>query len=106
LIPPAKLRETIEQTANERISICSKCTYNSDTKKKLGYSTIRLDFHCTHCGCTLSAKTRCLSCSCPINLWKAVLDNTQEEQINKELHDEHRESASEDIYNSSSGSVQ
>ena len=57
--------------AKERLEICSKCTYQSERRKKtLGYSSIRMDVHCTHCGCTLSAKTRCMSCSCPIGLWQ------------------------------------
>jgi len=42
---------------------------------------MRPDNHCTDCGCTLAAKTKCLSCECPKGKWKAIVDDDQEEQI-------------------------
>lgn len=66
------------------MGICEKCTYHSEVrKKKLGYKTIRTDVHCTHCGCTLSAKTKCLSCSCPLKLWKEVMTEEEEDKLNE-----------------------
>lgn len=89
LLPPAELKELIEKTAKERLEICEKCTYHSEVRsRKLGYKIRRPDVHCTHCGCTLSAKTRCLSCSCPIKLWEAVLSEEEDDKLIKELEDE------------------
>jgi hypothetical protein len=69
----------VEEVAKFRLDVCSKCTYHSEVRKqKLNYSTLRPDEHCVHCGCTLSAKTRCLSCECPLGLWKAVQINEDE----------------------------
>lgn len=55
-----------EELSKERMKICNNCEYIS-TKHK----TIRPDVHCTHCGCTLDAKTRCASCACPIGKWNS-----------------------------------
>lgn len=76
LFPPEKLKEAIEQTSVSRMDICNNCEYIS-TKHK----TIRKDVHCTNCGCTLSAKTKCLSCSCPLKKWMDVMTQIQEEEI-------------------------
>jgi hypothetical protein len=47
---------------------------------------VRPDEHCTNCGCTLAAKTRCLSCECPLKKWMAVVKTHEEEQqLRKEL---------------------
>lgn len=67
----------------------------------LGYKSLRPDVHCTHCGCTLSAKTRCLSCSCPINLWKEVITKEEEENMKNES----RKDTSEDVHKHASESV-
>jgi hypothetical protein len=82
LLPPKKLKEEINRISNERISICKQCEHHSANKKN--YKTIRVDAHCTECGCTLSAKTKCLSCSCPLNFWEAVATLEQEEQMKKD----------------------
>ena len=76
LFPPEKLREVIEQTSASRMEICNNCEHVS-TKHK----TRRMDVHCTDCGCTLSAKTKCLSCSCPLKKWVALITQEQEEEI-------------------------
>ena len=73
------MKELIEKTSKERMKICENCHYHSDNRQN--YTSIRPDKHCTNCGCTLSAKTKCLSCSCPINNWKAVLTEEQQEEI-------------------------
>lgn len=81
LIPPSNLRELIEKTAEERIEICRTCKWNSSNLEN--YKTIRMDEHCTKCGCTLSAKARCLSCRCPLRppKWDVVLSREKEEEI-------------------------
>ena len=65
LLPKEEMKTLIEAVHSERIAICEACEFHS--KNQL---SIRPDVHCTNCGCTLAAKTRCLSCSCPINKWE------------------------------------
>jgi len=76
LIPPEKFKKEIEKVSSERMSICESCKFHSKN-----YKRIRPDVHCINCGCTLSAKTKCLSCKCPIDKWKEVLTNEQEQNI-------------------------
>jgi hypothetical protein len=78
LLPEEKLKEQIDQVSEERMSICNECKFHSKHHK-----TIRPDAHCTHCGCTLSAKTKCLSCACPTEKWKPVMTREQEEEIDE-----------------------
>jgi hypothetical protein len=70
LFPSEEKRESIEEISNERIDLCRGCSENSLNKKN--YSSIRIDEHCTLCGCTLSAKTKSFSSECPLGKWKAV----------------------------------
>lgn len=70
LTPKHFLDDQIIRVANERMSICNACEEHSSNKK--GYSSMRIDAHCTDCGCTLSAKTKCLTCECPLKKWLAV----------------------------------
>ena len=81
LIPPARLKETIKQVSEERMEVCKDCEYHSENRKK--YKTYRMDVHCTHCGCTLSAKTKCLSCACPLEKWTALITKEQEDEIDE-----------------------
>ena len=86
LIPPSHLKEQIQKVSNERFEICKVCEWNSvNRKRNENYRTIRLDAHCTKCGCTISAKTKCLSCRCPLPSpkWKAVLSREMEEEIER-----------------------
>ena len=78
LIPPEKLKDKIVEVSNERITICNSCKHHSKNHK-----TVRPDAHCVSCGCTLSAKTKCLSCSCPIKKWEAVLTSEEEKNYEK-----------------------
>ena len=90
IIPPEHLKKAIKEISKERMSICDECGFNSKNIKK--YKTLRLDIHCTECGCTLSAKTKCLSCKCPLKnpKWTAVITEEQEDhiQINDDDKDE------------------
>jgi len=56
--------------------ICRNCPENSQQ-----HSSIRPDEHCLICGCTLSAKTACLSCACPLYKWREVVTSQQEEEM-------------------------
>jgi len=82
------MKEKIEEVAHERLHICDLCEWHSETRKLKGWKTVRPDEHCTSCGCTLSAKTRCLSCSCPKGHWSAVMDLKDEEVIRKDIPNE------------------
>lgn len=77
LVPPADMKQTIQQVSKERLSICNNCPFHSKNHK----TPLRPDAHCTDCGCNLEAKTACLSCSCPQDKWMAVVDDKQEEQL-------------------------
>lgn len=70
LLPEERMKEFIEYVSQERMDICKQCDEHSHNKK--GYITLRPDAHCAECGCTLSAKTKCLSCECPLKKWGAV----------------------------------
>jgi hypothetical protein len=86
LIPSKLLKEQIKTVSDERMEICDRCPFHSENRKLRDkkFSTIRPDVHCTSCGCTLSAKTACLSCSCPKNFWMPVLSEEQENNINED----------------------
>ena len=81
LIPKEELKGIIEATYNKRYPICQKCDEFSENKKLTGYITSRIDEHCTNCGCTLSAKTRCLSCECPLKKWMPVSSSEEEYKL-------------------------
>jgi len=82
LFPAKALRTYIKDVSEERMSICEDCALIS-TKHK----TKRPDVHCTDCGCTLSAKTKCLSCECPLKKWEAVMSSREEEEsLKKEIY--------------------
>lgn len=67
IVPPEALKEIIEVVSKERTSICEECPNHSKF-----HHSLRMDDHCTYCGCTLSAKTRCLSCKCPLDTPKWI----------------------------------
>ena len=69
LLPKEKEKAFINEVSEKRLAICNKCEEHSSNKKE--YSTLRVDAHCTNCGCTLSAKTKCLTCECPLEKWLA-----------------------------------
>jgi hypothetical protein len=70
LFPEEKKEKFITNLSEERMLICDGCSENSVNKKN--YETLRFDKHCANCGCTLAPKTKCPSCECPLNKWKAV----------------------------------
>jgi len=80
----------IEETSEERINICLTCPHHSKWHK-----TLRPDDHCTNCGCTLAAKTKCLSCACPLNKWMAVLTEDEEEKFKTQINGKEKRSETE-----------
>jgi len=85
LVPPADMKEAIQATSEERMQICRGCEHFSENRKVTGWKTVRPDEHCTSCGCTLSAKTACLSCSCPKNKWLSVISGDGEDELKAEI---------------------
>lgn len=82
------MKEQIKSVSESRMAICKECHYYSENRKKDGkYSTSRPDVHCTNCGCTLAAKTKCLSCNCPMKYWKAIMTDEQYDEIRNTLED-------------------
>ncbi len=43
---------------------------------------MRFDRHCLDCGCTLSAKLRCLTCDCPKQKWVSL----EKEELKPQEH--------------------
>lgn len=67
LLPEERKKAYIEHVSQERLAICEACEEHSSNKE--GYTSFRRDAHCTNCGCTLAAKTKCLTCECPLKKW-------------------------------------
>jgi hypothetical protein len=78
IAPGVYLLEQINTAHDSRMAICRACPHFS--KNNANANPLRFDEHCTHCGCTLAAKTKCLSCSCPLHKWEAII-TPDEEQI-------------------------
>ena len=76
LTPSKHLDVQVVEVSNQRMSICNTCEEHSSNKKD--YKTMRIDAHCTECGCVLSAKTKCLTCECPLKKWMAVTPTKNE----------------------------
>jgi (2Fe-2S) ferredoxin len=77
------MKETIKTVSDDRMAICEACPHHSKNHK-----TVRPDAHCRMCGCTLSAKTACLSCICPDGKWQAHMTDEQYDEIRKEILNE------------------
>ena len=75
LLPAENMKEHISKVNKKRMAICEKCELHSKNHK-----TLRLDDHCTNCGCPLQQKTKCLSCGCPLDKWLAEIATQEEEQ--------------------------
>lgn len=75
LIPEETMKLYIEQTSDERMNVCNKCTSNSKVAGKRGIE------RCLECGCPLIALTKCLSCKCEINKWEAVITVEEQDEI-------------------------
>lgn len=70
-------KEYAEAIAKSRLDVCEVCEFNSKNVKDDAIIK-RPDVHCTKCGCPLMSKTRCLSCDCPIQKWKAVKEESND----------------------------
>ena len=61
-------KDAVEVLAKERMKICEDCWWHS----KHHITPLRVDVHCTECGCTLAAKVRSPHSACPKDKWQAV----------------------------------
>lgn len=77
LTPEQFLDKQVKEVSINRMIICTSCPEHS--KNKEGYKSFRPDAHCTNCGCTLSAKTKCLECECPLKKWLAITKTKENE---------------------------
>lgn len=93
LIPPKDLKDTINKVSEERLAICSGCPMQSENAKAEGKIILRLDVHCTACGCPLTAKTKSLSSKCPLNppKWEAVATDAERYEIEQQINNETNE---------------
>lgn len=78
VIPPTELRALVEQTHEERMSICNDCEFLRATVSGP---------RCGKCGCFLNLKTRCLKCECPIQKWLAVAEDDISQLVKQTLND-------------------
>jgi hypothetical protein len=74
LLPEESQKAFIEYVHQKRMRVCEACEFHSKN-----HFTIRPDVHCTNCGCTLSAKTKCLTCECPLKAWLSETLPTKDE---------------------------
>lgn len=69
--------EFVEEIALERNAICDQCPSKGDKCAVPGTAPC-----CNECGCSLTFKTRSLSSECPLEKWKALLSEEEEDKIN------------------------
>tara|TARA_R100000734_G_scaffold12121_1_gene8972 strand:- start:1409 stop:1699 length:291 start_codon:yes stop_codon:yes gene_type:complete len=70
--------EFVEAIAKERWAICKLCESNGDKCAVPGTQPC-----CGECGCSLGFKLRSLSSDCPLDKWKAVMTQEQEDKLNE-----------------------
>jgi hypothetical protein len=80
-------KEDVEEIAKQRMAICRKC-YLYDIHG--AGCTVPKTAPCCNakhggCGCSLSLKTRSLSSDCPLNKWKAILSEDEEDKLKEKL---------------------
>lgn len=80
-------KEDVEEIAEQRMDICKKChlyDVNGDGCMVAGTAPC-CNQNFGGCGCSLGFKTRSLSSDCPLNKWKAVLSQEEEDKLNEKL---------------------
>ena len=86
-------KEHVEVIAKNRWQICIKCKsldVKGDKCTMPGTQPC-----CGECGCSIAFKLRSLSSACPLNKWKAVLTEDEEDELNKNIEDAQDEKESE-----------
>jgi hypothetical protein len=70
--------EFVEKVFNERLKICNSCDQKGDKCAVPGTQPC-----CGECGCSLGFKLRSLSSDCPLDKWKAVMTQEEEDKLNE-----------------------
>lgn len=82
-------KEHVELIYNQRLKICESCS-NYDTSGS-GCALPGTQPCCNQntggCGCSLALKLRSLSSACPLDKWPAVMNEKEEDILNKQLND-------------------
>jgi len=91
-MPPARLKELIQQTSDARLEVCRECPHNSENIKSSGGTLKqfwRKDEHCDVCACPLLQKTKALHASCPLDppKWERVVDDSRSIEIHNAIED-------------------
>lgn len=78
----------VEYIAAERMDICNTCPHLDNKGSRCAVPGTNPC--CSLCGCSMAFKTRALSASCPDNKWDAVVDEDEQELIDRQtsLEDE------------------
>lgn len=97
--PPEELKQLIRDTEIERKDICDQCPFMSTNAKILfSYQTMRLDKHCTKCGCNIDLKVSSLDSACPDNpsRWEAVVSEDDFTHIQQTIQHEEQQGSSKE----------
>jgi hypothetical protein len=70
--------EFVEDVARVRRELCEQCPSKGDECVMPGTAPC-----CNECGCSLAFKTRSLSSECPLDKWKALMTEEQEDELEK-----------------------
>jgi hypothetical protein len=70
--------EFVEDVARVRRELCDQCPSKGDECVVIGTGPC-----CNECGCSLAFKTRSLSSECPLDKWKALMTEEQEDELEK-----------------------
>jgi len=77
-------KEHIEAEAALRWGICTTCpSLDREGSKCFAPGTQPC---CGECGCSLGFKTRSLSSSCPLEKWKAIMDEETEQKLKSNIN--------------------
>jgi hypothetical protein len=80
-------KDDVEEIAEYRMSICKEChLYDvQGTGCMVPGTAPCCNEKAGGCGCSLEFKTRSLSSDCPLNRWKAILSEDEEDKLKEKL---------------------
>jgi hypothetical protein len=68
--------EFVEDVAKHRMEVCDACDQKGNKCLVTGTAPC-----CNECGCSLTFKTRSLSSDCPLDKWKALMSEEEEDKL-------------------------
>tara|TARA_R110002020_G_scaffold473877_2_gene703827 strand:- start:219 stop:506 length:288 start_codon:yes stop_codon:yes gene_type:complete len=78
-IKNAIIRDVIvEDIAEKRLVLCNECPSKGDECEVPGTAPC-----CNECGCSLAFKIRSLSSECPLEKWKSIITEEQEDKLDE-----------------------